>query len=77
MDQAAEQRQREEAVGDGCAEGGLAAGALGVDVNPLRIAGQRGETVDHGLGDFEPRADAGLAAFERLDLGKGHGGKPL
>src|SRR5689334_8387268 len=48
-----QQAQREEAVRDRSAERALALRALDVDVDPLVIAGQVGETVDHVLGDFD------------------------
>jgi hypothetical protein len=60
-------RQRVEAVRDGAAER-PAGGALGVDVDPLTVAGVLGEGVDVLLGDEVPAADARAAEL----VGEGH-----
>ena len=50
---AAQQRQREEAVGDGAAERGLRGGG-GIDVDELAVLGRVGEGVDALLVDQDP-----------------------
>src|SRR5262249_55905188 len=62
------QREREEAVRDGRAEraGG---GALRVGVDPLRIVRRRGESIDSGLGDLDPRSRPELRADELAEVG--------
>src|SRR5574341_2565639 len=47
-----DQTEREEAVRDGLLERALALAALDVHVNPLMVARQLGELVDHLLGDL-------------------------
>jgi len=49
-----DQRERQVAVRDGGAVGALLGGALGVDVDPLVVAGDVGELVDVLLRDLEP-----------------------
>ncbi len=44
-------------MGDGPATGHLGGGALGIDVDPLMVAGDFGEGVDHRLVDGQPVAD--------------------
>ncbi len=66
--QLAEERQRQEAVGDGHAEGGFAAGALGIDVDPLPVAGYLGELVDRVLSDGQPVAGGDFLADERFQV---------
>ena len=54
-------------MGDRAAERRLR-GALGVDVDPLVVAGDVGEGVDLVLGDVEPLADAQLLADPGLEV---------
>ena len=63
-----DQRQREVAVGDGCAVGGLRRGPLDVDVDPLVVARGVGEQVDLVLGDPDPvgRPEVGPVEVEQL-----------
>src|SRR6476646_200767 len=56
----------EVAVGDGGAVGALGLRPLGVDVDPLVVAGELGEGVDVGLGDRPPPGRADLLADQRL-----------
>src|SRR5690606_3805461 len=56
----------QEAVGDGAAH--LAPGAFDVDVDPLAVAGDAGEVVDHLLGDLDPVGRAELAAHDGLQV---------
>ena len=54
--------------------------ALGVDVDPLVVAGGVGEGVDLGLGDLVPVADAELLAdlgLEFVDAGDGEHGREI
>lgn len=55
------ERQGQEPVGDGTAEGRLGRCALDVDVDPLLVAGDVREVVHHLLGDLHP-----VAGTERL-----------
>ena len=52
---------------DGRAEGAVL-GALGVDVNPLVIAGGVGKSIDPLLGDLYPVAEAQLLSYRRLQI---------
>ena len=63
------QRQREVAVGDGCAVAGLRGGPLDVDVDPLVVARGVGEQVDLVLRDLDPvgRPEVGAVEAEQLD----------
>ena len=61
------QRQRVVAVGDRAAERRLLR-ALGIDVDPLVVAGGVGERVDVVLGDLVPVGDAELLALGPLEL---------
>src|SRR5258706_888651 len=54
--EARNQRQREESVRDGSAEGRFTFAPLSVHVDPLVIVGGIGELVDAVLGDFKPLA---------------------
>jgi len=56
------EREGQESVRNGSAEGRLPLGALGVGVDPLPVARGVGEGVHALLGDFEPAADADLGA---------------
>jgi hypothetical protein len=61
------ERQGEEPVGDGAAERALF-GALGVDVDPLVVAGDLGEAVDALLIHGQPVGDAELLSEQALQL---------
>ena len=61
-----EQRQREEAVRDGRAEG-AGGGADGIDVDPLRVARRAREGVDPVLVDRQPCARAEAHACREID----------
>jgi hypothetical protein len=69
-------------VGDRGPKGALALGPLGIGVNPLVIAGEISEGVDHLLGDLAPLprtdrlADQAAQALDSLDFHLGHGGAP-
>src|ERR1700683_2512130 len=54
-------------MGDRATEGAVL-GALGIDVDPLVVAGDLGEAVDVLLRDQAPLADADLLAHSGLDL---------
>jgi hypothetical protein len=56
------QRYRKESMRDGAAKRRLPFGALNVYVNPLRVAGQLGELVDHFLRHRQPIADTHFLA---------------
>ena len=67
-------------MGDRTAEGALARGPLDVDVNPLAVAGQLGEGVDHLLGHLNPRTEVPecvgrerLEGVEVIEPGRLHG----
>jgi hypothetical protein len=65
-----QERERHEAVRDRRAErAGLC--PLGVNVDPLVIAGRVGEEVDALLRDLDPVADRRVAADVTFDLGEG------
>lgn len=53
----AEQRQGQEAVGDGAAEGRLTGRALRVYMDPLVVAAGARELIHAGLLDYQPIAD--------------------
>ena len=73
-----DQRERQVAVRDGGPEGTLLRSAFDVDVDPLVVAGELRELVDHLLGDLAPLPRPDLLADERaqpldsLDLGQRH-----
>ena len=60
----AEERERQETVGDGGAIGRFPLGAIGIEMDPLAIFGGFGELADAVLGDFKPIGDADFAAYE-------------
>ena len=59
-----QQRNGKETVSDGRAERRFAASALDIDVDPLVVAGEVGEAIDHFLGDLYPVADSDFLAGE-------------
>jgi hypothetical protein len=66
--QAIDHRERQVAMGDRRPERALALRTLGVDVDPLIIAAQLGEPIDHLLGHLPPRARPYHLILERLDV---------
>ena len=76
--EAVDHRERQVAVGNRGAEGALGFGPLNVDVDPLVIAGELGESVDVLLGDRAPitradlLADQLLHSLDALDLNGRH-----
>ena len=68
VDQVRQQRQGQEAVGDGAAEGRVLR-RLRIDVDELVVHRHVGELVDHLLGDLDPLARLALLADQGLELG--------
>src|SRR5205823_2330875 len=66
LGQVRKEREREEAVRDGAAEG-RALGARGIDMDPLEVLDRLGEGVDALLRDLDPRRDADFLADTRLE----------
>src|SRR5207248_2899592 len=66
--QAVDEGEREVAVRDGRPEGTLALRALDVDVDPLVVAAELSELVDHLLRHLAPLARADELVLERLYL---------
>src|SRR5437764_11275328 len=64
---AVDERERQVPVRDRRAERALRRSALDVDVDPLVIAAQFGELVDHLLGDLAPPARSDDLILERVD----------
>ena len=62
------QRQGQKAVGDRLAARHLALGALGIDMDPLVVAGGLGELVDPRLRDVDPVADADFLTHHLLHV---------
>src|SRR3984885_8592893 len=67
LEEAGSQREGVVTVGDCPAERRLS-GALGIDVDPLAVAGQLGERVDVGLSDIVPAAHTQVLASVGLQL---------
>ena len=57
-------------MGDRSAERALLLGSLGVDVDPLEVAGCLGELVDPLLGDLDPLAVAEMLADRLFQSGR-------
>jgi hypothetical protein len=62
--QGGNQRQAQEAVGNGAAGGTLLARAICVNVDPLVISRACRELVDHGLVDGDPAGSAEVLTYE-------------
>ncbi len=68
-----EERERQQAVGDGSAGGRLAFGPFHVNMDPLPVACELGEGVDHRLVDRHPVGGTNLLPDEISDGGEGVG----
>ena len=62
-------------MGNGIAEGALTLGALGIDVDPLVVAGGIGEVVDPLLGDLEPVAGLEWGTDQQDEFCRGFDGE--